>query len=241
MRLFDWGQPIPMSLHDAGQDTARRNYRFESDAEGACFSASLQAWWLPEGANCDGRVFQYVSYHGNKVTRSFSVLDRAAANDALNAWFAAQRAIPDSGIELLSVRAELTVADDILESASRIAEIQRRASIEATDLQAKHAHLMRLRDLFLTDAGMARLWWLNGDPDRLLSLVERTADFDQTVNMIAGSQSGGGQPDRIAPIVDRFLRDLGPRHREYLIGQLEHVFVSYGQPHLAAELRSTQS
>jgi hypothetical protein len=243
MKLFSsgWRQQTRVPVHDRSPDTARRQYRLESDMEGAYFGASIQAWWLPVAANCDGQVFQYIGHHGNKVTKDFSVLDRSAANDALNAWFSAQRPIPDSGIELVSARAELNVADEVLDFAGRKADIQRRTSVESADLEAKHAYLTRLRDLFLKDGGMARLWWLNGDPDRLLRLAEHTAEFDAIVNMIAGSQDRDAQPDHIAPIIDRFLTDLGPRHREYLIGQLGQIFISYEQSHLAEELRSTQT
>lgn len=238
---FDWGQQTQVSVHDRSPDSGLRNYRFESDIEGACFSASIQAWWLPAGTNCEGQVFQYIGYHGNKVTKRFSVLDRSAANDALNAWFAAQRAISDSGIELVSARAELSVADDVLDFAGRKAEIQRRTTIESADLEAKHAYLTQLRDLFLKDGSMARLWWFNGDPDRLLPLADHDGKFDAIVNMIDGSGDQGTQPDQIAPIIDRFLTDLGPHHREYLIGQLAQIFVGYERPHLAEELRSTQT
>jgi hypothetical protein len=243
MKLFSsgWGQQTRVSADDRSPDSARRNYRLESDMEGAYFGASIQAWWLPVGTNCEGQIFQYIGYHGNKVTRGFSVLDRAAANDALNAWFSVQRPIPDSGIELVSARADLNVADDVLDFAGRKADIQRRTSIESADLEAKHAYLTRLRDLFLKDGGMARLWWLNGDPDRLLRLADHTAEFDAVVNVIAGSRDPDVQPDQIAPIIDRFLTELSPRHREYLIGQLGQIFVSYEQPHLAEELRSTQT
>jgi hypothetical protein len=59
--------------------------------------------------------------------------------------------------------------------------------------------------------------------------------------MIAGSQGTDARPDPIAPIIDGFLADLGPHQREYLIGQLGQIFVSYEQPHLAEKLRSTQT
>ena len=237
---LDWGQQARVSAHDRNPETARRNYRLES-VDGTCFSASIQAWWLPAGVNCESQVFQYLGFHGNKVTKDFSVLDRAAANDAFNAWFAAQRTIPGSGIDLVAARAELTVPDDILEFAGRKADIQRRASIEAADLEAKHAYLIRLRDMFLKDAGVARLWWLDGDPDKLLDLAKHAAEFDAIVTTIAGSQGASTQPDTIAPLIDRFLTELGPHHREYLIGQLAQIFKYYDRSDLAEELRSTQT
>jgi hypothetical protein len=236
---FDWGQQSQVSVHDRSPDSGLRNYRLESDIEGAFFSASIQAWWLPGGINSDGQVFQYIARHGNGVTRRFSVLDRSAANDAINAWFAAQRTIPESGIELVSVRAELSVNDDVLAFAEQKAKIQRRTGIESADLEAKHAYLTRWRDLFLKDGVMARLWWLNGDPDRLLHLAEHDAKFDAIVNMIDGSDGQSAQPDQIAPIIDRFLAGLGPHHREYLIGQLAQILVNYERPDLAEELPST--
>jgi hypothetical protein len=72
---------------------------------------------------------------GHKTTRRFSVLDAAAANDAINVSFAAGHVIPGGGVQLVGARAELTVATDDLAFAERRAAIERRAIIEAADLE----------------------------------------------------------------------------------------------------------
>lgn len=204
---------------------------------GAFFSASIQAQWLPNRMGCDIQVFQYLRDQGNAVTRHFSVLDAPAANDALNASFAARRVIPGSDIQLAYARATLDVAKDDRDFAERKADIERRASIQTADLEAKHAYLMRLRDLFLGDAAMTGLWWSNGDPDRVLRLADPALEFDAIVSKIAGSPNSPELlEDKIAPLIGRFLTGLGPDHREYLIGQLAKIFKSYHQPDLAEEL-----
>jgi hypothetical protein len=215
---------------------ASRTYRLASLLPETSFSAAIQAWWHPADRGYEEIVFQYLWEVGRKETRRFSVLDSAAANDAINASFAAGRAIPGGGVQLVGARAELTVATDDLAFAERRATIERRASIEAAELETMHARLVKLRDLFLSDSVMAGLWWSNGEPDRMLGLAEHAPKFDSLVSVVTGSHADPARADPIAAIIGRFLADLGPDHRTLLIGQLAKVFVSYHQPGLAQEL-----
>lgn len=239
--LFDRFLGIESPAPDRGPESARREYRLDSAVQGAYFSASIQAWWLPVGPDRASRVFQYLWAQARAVTTRFSVLDATAANDALNEFYAIRRVIPDSDIQTVTARAVLEVAEKDREFAERKADIERRAIIEAADLEAKRAYLMRLRALFLGDAAMARLWWSNGDPDRVLRLGEHPEVFAAIVSSIAESSDSSVQPDKIAPLIGRFLADLGPHHREYLIGQLARIFENYQQQGLAEELRAMGS
>lgn len=220
---------------------ASRDYRLDSALPGAYFSASIHTWWLPNTMGCESQVFQYLWNKGNDVTSHFSVLDVAAANDAFNTSFAVRRGIPGSDIQLVSAHAALNVAQEDRDFAERKVGIERRASIEGADLEAKHAYLVRLRDLFLSDAAMTGLWWSNGDPDRVLCLAEHARVFGTIVEEIVGAPNGPARQDKIAPLIGRFLTGLGPDHREYLIGQLAKIFDSYQQSDLAEELREIGS
>jgi hypothetical protein len=226
---------------DVGRYAAARDYRLDSALPGALFLASIRASWLPHPMGGESRIFQHLGSMGNKVTSHFSVLDVAAANDAVNTSFATRREIPGSDIRLVFAHATLNVAQEDRDFAERKADIERRASIEAAGLEAKHAYLMRLRDLFLSDAAITGLWWSNGDPDRVLRLTEHAGAFDTIVSEITGSPHGPARQDKIAPLIDRFLTGLGPDHREYLIGQLAKVFDGYQQSDLAEELRGSGS
>jgi hypothetical protein len=84
---------------------------------------------------------------------------------------------------------------------------------------------------------MARLWWSNGEPDRLLRVADNTGAFDTVLSLVGESGAGSAQADKIASLIERFLTDLGSSHRELLIAQLARVFASYQRSELAEELK----
>jgi hypothetical protein len=216
---------------------ASRTYRLASVLPEASFGAVIQAWWRAADQGREDIVFQYLRAKGNDMTGRFSVLDATAANDAINVSFAAAGLVVLPGdVSLVGARAELTVAANILAFAERRAEIERTASINATELEVLHARLVKLRDLFLCDSAMVRLWWSNGEPDKMVRLAEHAASFDSLVSMVSGAHAEPAQVEPIATLVWQFLADLGPDHRTLLIGQLAKVFESYQQPGLAEEL-----
>ncbi|HLI37593.1 MAG TPA: hypothetical protein VKV80_09660 [Streptosporangiaceae bacterium] len=101
---------------------------------------------------------------------------------------------------------------------------------------------MKLRDIFLGDSTMARLWWSNGEPDRLLRLADGGVEkFDAAVGMVTESRAGSAAADKIASLVERFLAGLRPDHRKLLITQLAKVFTSYQRAGLAEELTNSDS
>jgi hypothetical protein len=233
-----WGPAEPAA--DARPHSVSRSYRLESALPAAPFSATIQAWWLPADPTSDWLVFQHLLEEGSAVSRRFSVLDVAAANDALNATFAVKRMIPHSNVQVVATRAELGVGKDQLAFAEQKAAIELRASIDAAEMDATYARLSKLRDLFLSDSAMAGLWWSQGEPDRMLHLAENSGKLDSIVSTVAASHAGPVQEEKIASLIGRFLEGLGPSHREWLIGQLAKVFESYQQPGLAEEMFEVQ-
>lgn len=220
---------------------ATRRYRLESALPDTYFAAAIQADWLPMGHGHDAIVFRFLSEQGNAVTRRFSILNAEEANDELNTLFAAARLPADVGIRLLSVRAALSVSDVDRDFASEQAVIARQAEADAAELVAKHAYLMRLRELFLRDSATAMLWWSNGDRDRVLRLAKEGEQFETLVGLVTRSPNSKVEPDKIAPLVASFLADLGVDHRTYLIGQLAKIFENYHRSDLAEELRRSES
>lgn len=83
---------------------------------------------------------------------------------------------------------------------------------------------------------MAALWWSNGDPDRLLGLKQHQDALEEAVRMVSDSGPGRAAGDKIASLIQHFLTDLGPDHRELLISQLARVFSSYQRHDLAEHL-----
>jgi hypothetical protein len=150
---------------------ATRRYQLDSALTGAHFDAEIQAEWLPLEQGHDVIVFRFLAQHANVVTSRFSVLNADAANDELNEFLAALQMPIDLGIRLLSVRVALRVTAEDRDFAARQASIARQAEADGAELAAKHAHLIRLRELFLRDSAMAMLWWFDGDRDRMLSLA----------------------------------------------------------------------
>jgi hypothetical protein len=220
---------------------ATRRYRLDSVLRDAHFDAEIQAEWLPMERGYDTIVFRFVGGHANAVTKRFSVLNADAANDELNEFLAAMQLPGELGIRLLSARVTLRVAVEDHDFALRQASIARQAQADAAELAAKHAHLMRLRELFLRDSAMAMLWWFDGDRDRMLSLTEKGDRFDTIVGLITNSPNVAPQSDKIAPLVADFLADLGVDHRTYLIGQLAKIFESYHRSDLAEALHKSES
>jgi hypothetical protein len=78
------------------------------------------------------------------VTRRFSVLDAVAATDALNASFATMRLPAGSGAQLRYAHAELRVAEEVRDFATRQAMIARQANADIAELEAKHDYLSEL-------------------------------------------------------------------------------------------------
>jgi hypothetical protein len=143
--------------------------------------------------------------------------------------------------QLLSAHATLSVADDVRDQAERQAKNARQADANTAELTAKHAYLTRLRELFLCDSATAMLWWADGDRDRMLRLAEYEKQFGVMVSLVAGTPNDTARPDKIAPLVARFLTDLDGNDRRYLIGQLAEIFKNYRRSDLAEELRKSES
>jgi hypothetical protein len=169
------------------------------------------------------------------------VFDTAAAQDPLNSTYAALPGeVSGAGVQLVSARAALDVAKDDLDFAERKASIQRQTTLDAASLEATQARLTKLRDLFLSDSAMAGLWWFNGEPDRLLQLESNAVKFEKVVSAVAESPSGAANANKIANLLECFLADLGPDHRELLIAQLAKIFTGYQRPELAEDLQRAE-
>lgn len=242
MRLFrsDRWPAVQQTEPDVMPCHATRQYQLDSVLPATHFAAVFHAEWLPMGQGHDAIVFRSLSWQANAITRRFSVLNAEEANDELTLFLATARLPADSGIRLKSARATLSVAQEDREFAARQAMAARQADADVAGLAAKHAYLMRLRDLFLSDGATARLWWSDGDRDRILRLPKEGDQLDAVVGLITKSPEGAVQPDKIAPLVASFLEGLGVGHRTYLIGQLTQIFENYHRPDLAEELRRSE-
>jgi hypothetical protein len=237
--LNGWRASSPVPYNEP-TESGSAAYRLVSElGNDAQFIAEISAHWEPSGHGGRENVFPYLGAHGAEVTRKFSVLDVTAANDALTRTFSqiAGSEIPSTRIRLIAASATLQVEDGPRNLAEQEADLKRQARLHADDAQAKMARLTMIRDMFLHDGAIAALWWSEGKPERLLELVAHKDKFNMVVNLLHGVTVDRAEPDQASDLINVFLADLGPHHREHLLDQLARVFTSYDRPDLADKLR----
>lgn len=224
---------------ERGTATYRLASELGTDAQ---FTAAIHAQWEPPGRGGRENVFPYLGGHGAEVTRKFSVLDVAEANDSLTRAFSqiAGSEIPDTGIRLISASAALQVEDGHRKFAEQEADLNRQARFYADDAKVKMARLTTIRNTFLHDSAIAALWWSEGKPERLLELAAHKDKFGAVVRLLDGTAADRVEADQTSELINMFLTDLGPHHREHLLDQLARVFASYDRPDLADKLRPTR-
>lgn len=241
--------PFRLSFRSAAQqeeqgpdwDSGTSDYQLDSNLAGSCFNAAVQASWRPRGREHGATVFHHLRLHANSVTSDFSVLNAMAAENALNKFFATEQLSTGTGIQVLSARATLRVADDVRSLAERRARNVRESQAVIAELAAKQAYLTRWRETFLRDPAAAMLWWADGDRDRLLQLSTKEKEFGAIVSLLGGTPTAPTRTDKIAPLVATFLSNLDVNDRSYLTSQLAKIFENYRRPDLAEELRRSES
>lgn len=231
--------PFPATYNEPAE-SGTATYRLASElGTDAQFIAAIHAQWEPSARGGRETVFPYLGGHGAEATRKFSVLDVAEANDTLTRAFSriAGSEIPGSAIRLIFASATLQVEDGHRRFAEQEADLNRQARFHADDAKAKMARLTTIRNMFLHDSAIAALWWSEGKPERLLELAAHKDKFGTIVSLLHGTAADRAQADQTSELINVFLTDLGPHHREHLLDQLARVFTSYDRPDLADKLR----
>jgi hypothetical protein len=231
--------PFPATYNELAENRTA-TYRLASElGADAQFTAAIRAQWEPSGHGGKENVFLYLSRYAAEVTRKFSVLDVTETNDTLTGAFSriAGSEIPGTGIRLISANATLQVEDGHRRFAEQEADLNRQARFHADDAKVKMARLTTIRDMFLHDSASAALWWSEGRPERLLELAAHKDKFSTVVNLLDGTAADRAEADQTSELINVFLADLGPHHREHLLDQLARVFASYDRPDLADKLR----
>jgi hypothetical protein len=206
----------------------------------AQFTAAIHARWEPSGRGGRENAFPYLAAYGAEVTRKCSVLDVAETNDALTRAFSqiAGSEVAGARIRFISASATLRVEDSHRRFAEQEADLNRQARFHIDDAKANMARLTMIRDMFLHDSANAALWWCEGRPERLLELAAHKDKFSTVVNLLHGTPVDRVEADQASELINVFLADLGPHHREHLLDQLARVFTSYERPDLADKLRA---
>lgn len=234
------GRRDPFPAANGVGESGSAAYRLPSElGADARFTAAIRAQW--ESSSHGGReiVFPYLAGQGVELTKNFSVLDVTEANDTLMRAFSqiSGSEIPGTGIRLISASATLQVEDGHRQFAEQEADLNRQARFHADDAKVKMARLTTIRDMFLHDSASAALWWSEGKPERLLELAAHKDKFSTIVNLLYGTAADRAEADQTSELINVFLADLRPHHREHLLNQLARVFTSYDRPDLVDKLR----
>lgn len=239
-RLGRWAPVTQDEPNDAAY-SGTSNGQLDSDLSGVSFNATIKATWRSLRQGHDAIVFHGLRQHASAVTRGYSVLDSAAAEDALNAYFATAQLPAGTTIRVLRAHATLDVADDVRRLVEQRVKRERETAARMAGLEDTHSYLMRWRERFLCDPATAMLWWADGDRDRFLKLADQEQQFETVVNLVGGRPGTVTEDSEIAPLVASFLADLDADDRTYLIKQLGSIFENYRRSDLAEKLRKFES
>ncbi|WP_326824625.1 hypothetical protein [Streptosporangium sp. NBC_01756] len=212
----------------------------------AHFGASLEATWEIGDGNRPDTEEAYDAHRQlrdvlERATENFSVLLLEEAQS--QAEIALYRAARDIDRRLMSVRITLSVDEKVKAYAEMHEEVLRDNALAEARFQTKAHQARYVRDHLLSDAQMARLWWLDGQPGKLPELLKMGNDFEQVVGLIKTGLGPATTPEEavktelIAQLIKDFLTPLSPQHREILLSQLGQVFSGYEREDLAHGLR----
>ncbi|GAA4200880.1 hypothetical protein GCM10022252_54750 [Streptosporangium oxazolinicum] len=226
-----------------------------SDLRDASFRASIEVTWTihmddrPTGGD-EAEMHDCLWDIASKAAKPFGVLQANEAQSRVNIELGRARRVFSSGSWLVHARATLSVDTETLEFARKYDSMQRETALVRERHQAQRDRLLSLREYVLADGGTARLWWLDGNAEKLSRLVEMGGVFERAVDLVTQGVPGtstpdahhevvsgeASRPDPAGELIRQFLSGLGPAHRELLISQVGRVFRSYEQPELATEL-----
>ncbi|MFI6899702.1 hypothetical protein ACIBKY_00505 [Nonomuraea sp. NPDC050394] len=213
-----------------------------SEREYLKFRARIELTWLLPwetelSVDIETSVCDRLIMAARQAARQFSVLYREEAESAVNLALGRVETHP----YLRRARVVLSVEPEALEFAREQMVEDLAIERHRTAQQVELARLTVLRDTMLRDGSIARLWWLQSDPKKLMELVKHGDEFEKAITLISDGSSkrlsvpGAGETS-VAELVELFLTELGPEHRRLLIHQLDKVFRGYERPELADRL-----
>ncbi|HEX3921549.1 MAG TPA: hypothetical protein VHY31_04640 [Streptosporangiaceae bacterium] len=212
--------------------------RLPSDLEGAFFEAAVFGYGAlgPRGPLASAHVHQRLTEVAGDVSCRFSALRSAEASSAVTIALYRVRQMNDLGVTFDNFYADLRAEPAATELATRREQLIQDTTLAREQQREEARRFAFLRDHFLASPQMARLWWLNNDPEKLLQLGEKTQNLENAVALLDGREADLGQGDHIAQIIETFVAELPPEHRQHLITQIGLVFRGYERADLAERL-----
>jgi hypothetical protein len=180
-----------------------------------------------------------------EVTTGYTVLHWQEAEYAVNLMLARGPVGSGGALAGASAWVSLRVDPGATQAAEEHAKMRQASVLVREGHRLKQQQWSYLRDEVLSDPGNARLWWLDGDRDRLKELVSMVDVFEGVAELLAPTPAGrvglGGLEgnffaDQVSDLLRRFLVPLEPAQHQLLLLQLGRVFRSYERDDLADEL-----
>lgn len=215
--------------------------RLPSKLPQAQFQVVIQAEW-PTGWRVDPVRRSLVEQHLLAAARSaaehYSVLDPGEAGAAMDLELSSQVDMQDAGIHpTTACITQIEVGQDDRRMAESQEAFCRQTALTQIEQMEDARRLRILSDEILIDPTLARLWWLDGKPERLAELVAQGKMFEEVSDLFCRSPEPlAAEP--IAELIRIFLKDLDVGCREWLVGQLHRVFGSFERGDLADKLDS---
>jgi hypothetical protein len=213
--------------------------RLPSRLAGAWFRAGVLALGPPGSAEpvTDARVYERLIGAARAVSQHYSVLDDAEACNAVKIALSDHSQLADLDVRLEILHVELEPWPGAAELATAYEQLAAETALATERQRAQARRLAEFRDHVLASPEMARLWWVQDDPERFVQLAGMEEGvFEKGVALVAGAGLASSATDRVAAIIESFLRDLGPEHRALLITQIGQVLGGYERADLAAQL-----
>jgi hypothetical protein len=228
----------PLELHEYS-----RRVLLDSDVVGIPFRGEISLVLTTgagpsDGESSPGELLDLLKVRAAQVTGGFCVVHQEEAEAEVNARLT-DDSVSSHGAQ---VRVRLDVDPDARESALRHLQLRRAGVLRDEKYRAQKQEWDHLRDHVLQDPVTARLWWLDGNVDRL----ERMADLDELFQKVSRQLVGSALDPKsssaeITHLIETFLTRLRPEEQSYLVQQVERVFRSFEHDDLAQALVATTS
>ncbi|WP_101257273.1 hypothetical protein [Streptomyces barkulensis] len=184
MSILPWRRTARPALLLSDSETAHplvmSGERMPSRIPSVFFTVRIDGAWRPRQDEMPGHhdpatlARHHLRHGADRVLSSYSVLDRAAAQDAANTAMARWHS-PAAGLEVIG-SVQLAVSAQDRELAEEHTRRHQNIDLEHEAEMRRLTHLQRV----LADPNLRRMWWINQFPDRfdqLSDLVKELGDL----------------------------------------------------------------
>ncbi|WP_460698202.1 hypothetical protein [Nocardia thraciensis] len=139
-------------------------------------------------------------------------------------------------LTLSEVTARLTPEPCSLAMEEQLLNERREQYLRAEQRRLQLEDMAHLRSEIFSDPRMARLWYLDGRPDKFFDLSEKGAQFDDVVWQLTGELNQNDYQKLLQLILD-FFQNMDVGTRNFMIDRLITFFRIHGSNDLAEEAK----